>query len=66
MQVDIKRHKINPWVGKISCRKPQQPTPVFLPGESPRQESLAIYGPKGHKELDTTEATSHTHMSTLS
>ena len=31
------------------------PTPVFLPGESHRQRSLAGYSPWGHKEPDTTE-----------
>ena len=31
-----------------------QPTPVFLPGESHRQRSLAGYNPEGHKESDTT------------
>ena len=30
-------------------------TPVFLPGESHGQRSLAGYSPWGHKELDTTE-----------
>ena len=30
------------------------PTPVFLPGESHGQRSLAGYIPWGHKELDTT------------
>ena len=34
-----------------------QPTPVFLPGESHRQRSLAGYGPQGHEKSDTTEAT---------
>ena len=34
-----------------------QPTPVFLPGESHRQRSLAGYHPWGHKESDTTETT---------
>ena len=29
--------------------------PVFLPGESNGQRSLAIYSPRGYKELDTTE-----------
>ena len=28
------RHRFDPWVGKIPWRKAQQPTPVFLPGES--------------------------------
>ena len=26
-----KKHGLNPWVGKISWRRAQQPTPVFLP-----------------------------------
>ena len=26
-----------------------QPTPVFLPGESPEQRSLAGYSPRGHR-----------------
>ena len=30
-----KRHRFDPWVGKIPWRKTWQPTPVFLPGESP-------------------------------
>ena len=33
--------------------------PVFLPGESQGQRRLAGYGPQGHKESDTTEATEH-------
>ena len=37
----------------------QQPTPVFLPGESFGQRSLVGYSPWGHKESDTTEATEH-------
>ena len=32
-----------------------QPTPVFLPGESRGQRSLADYSPWGRKELDVTE-----------
>ena len=34
-----------------------QPTPVFFPGESHGQRSLAGYSPQGHRESDTTEAT---------
>ena len=34
-----------------------QPTPVFWPGESQGQRSLAGYSPWGRKESDTTEAT---------
>ena len=32
-----------------------QPIPVFLPGKSHGQRSLAGYSPWGHKESDTTE-----------
>ena len=33
----------------------RQPTPVFFPGKSYGQRSLAGYSPKGHKESDMTE-----------
>ena len=48
---------------KVKSRR-WQPTPVFLPGESHGQRSLAGYSLCGHKELDTTERLStcaHTH-----
>ena len=45
----------DPWVGKIPWRKEWQPTPVFLPGESHGQRSLAGYSPWGHEEMDMTE-----------
>ena len=32
-----------------------QPTPVFLPGKSHGQRSLAGYSSQGHKELDMTK-----------
>jgi len=35
----------NPWVRKIPWRRKQQPTPVFLPGESHGQRSLEGYNP---------------------
>ena len=47
----------HPWVPKIPWRREWQPTPVFLPGESHGQTSLAGYGPRDHRESDTTEAT---------
>ena len=40
-----------------SLEEGTQPTPGFLSGEPHGQKSLAGYGPWGHKELDTTEAT---------
>ena len=39
-----KRCRFDPWVGKIHWRRKWQPTPVFLPGESHGQRSLAGYG----------------------
>ena len=53
------------WVrslcGKISWRSAWQSTPVFLPGESHGQRSLAGYTPVDCKESDTTEVTEHAH-----
>jgi len=46
-------------VGKIPWRRNWQPTPVFLPGESYGQRSLAGYRPYGCKDSDMTEATKH-------
>ena len=57
-----KRFRFDPWVGKIPWRWESQPSPVFLPGESHRQRSLVGYSPWDHKELDTTERLTHTHM----
>ena len=42
-----------PW------RRAWQPTPVFWPGESHGQRSLAGCSPWGHTESDTTEGTEH-------
>ena len=39
-------------------RSKWQPTPVFLPGKSHGQRSLAGYSPLGHKESDMTKQVS--------
>ena len=57
-----KRHTFHPWVVKIPWRRAWQPTPVFLPGESHGQRSLAGYSPSGNKKSDTTKATKHTNI----
>ena len=49
-----KRQGFDPWVRKFPWRRAWQPTPVFIPGESHGQKSLAGYSPQGPKELDTT------------
>jgi len=48
------RPEFNSWVEKIPWRRKWQPTPVFLPGESHGQRSLAGYNPLGPQELDKT------------
>ena len=40
-----KRHRFDPWVGEIPWRRKGQHTPVFSPGESHGQRSLAGYSP---------------------
>ena len=44
----------NSCLGKIPWRRARQPTPVFLPGESRGQRSLAGYSLWSYKDLDTT------------
>ena len=56
-----KRCRFHLWFGKIPWRRAGQPTPVFLPGESHGQRSLAGYSPWGHKKSDMTEWLTHTH-----
>ena len=53
----FRRHRFNPWVGKIPWRRKWQSTPVFLPGESHGRRSLVVNTPWGHKDSDTSECT---------
>ena len=52
-----RRPRFSPWFGMIPQRRAWQSTPVFLPGESHGQRSLAGYSSWVHKESDMTEAT---------
>ena len=52
--LQCRRPRVDPWVGKAPWRRAWQPTPVFLPGESHGQRSLAGYSPWGHKGSDMT------------
>ena len=46
------------WVQSLGQEDPlKEGTPVFLPGESHGQRSLAGYSSHSCKELDTTEVT---------
>ena len=49
-----KKCGFDPWVRMIPWRRKWQPTPVFLPGKSHGQRSLAGYSPGGTKESDVT------------
>ena len=55
IHLQCRRLGFNPWVEKIPWRRTLQPTPVFLPGESPRQRSMAVHSALGCKESETTE-----------
>ena len=46
-----RRCEFDTWVGKIPWRRKWQPTPVFLPGKSHGQRSLAGYRPQGCKRV---------------
>ena len=54
-----RRCGFDPWVGKIPWRRKWQPTPVFLPGKSHGQRSLAGYSPWGCKRVRHNLATKH-------
>ena len=54
--------QVQSLVRKIPWRRAQQPTLVFLPGESNHgQRSLVGYSPWGHKESVTIEVPQHDH-----
>ena len=59
-----RRCRFDPWVEKIPWRRKWQPTPVFLPGKSQGQRSLAGYGSWDHKESDMTGC-AHTHTQSI-
>ena len=56
------RPRLEPWVGNIPWRTAWLPTPVFLPGESHGQRSLAGYSPWGQKKSDTTEQLTYFYL----
>ena len=47
-----KRGEFSPWVEKIPWKRAWQPTPVFLPGESPWTEEPGGLLSMGHKESE--------------
>ena len=66
-----KRCGFGPWIEKIFWSRKSQPAPVFLPGKSQEQRSLAGYSLWGHKResaawLSTAHVHAHTHTQALS
>ena len=59
LKQEMERCSLDPWLRKIPWRRAWRLTPVFLPGESHGERSLAGYSPCGRKELNMTEATEH-------
>ena len=57
-----RRCVFNPWVRKTSWRRAWQPTPVFLPGESYGQRSLAGYSAWGQKRVGHDLMTKQQHI----
>ena len=55
-----RRSGFHPCVRNIPWRRKWQPTPVFLPGESQGQRSLAGYSPLGLQRVGHDWATEHT------
>ena len=58
---DVRDAGLIPGLGRSLGGGPGNPLQYFLPGESHEQRSLVGYSPWGHKELNTTEVTCHTH-----
>ena len=52
LPANARRPRFHPCVQKIPWRRKWQPTPIFLPGKSHGQRSLAGCSPWGCKELD--------------
>ena len=53
-ELTCRRYEFSPRFGKTPWRRAWQPTPVFLPGDSHGQRSLAGYSPWGRKEVEIT------------
>ena len=68
MSLQCRRHgrlEFHPWVRKIPWKRAWQPTPVFSPGESLGQRSLAGYSPWGHRVGTNWSDWARTHTSGL-
>ena len=59
IHLQCERPGCNPWVGKIHGRRAWQPTPVFLPGESPQTEEPGGLQSIGWQRVGHDWATKH-------
>ena len=57
----LERHRFNPWVRKIPWGRKWQPAPVFVPGKSQEQTSLAGYRVGVVKSWTWLSDLAHTH-----
>ena len=57
----MRKTGLDPWVEKIPWMRAWQPTPVFLPGESPWTEETGGLQPMGSQRVGHDWATKHTH-----
>ena len=59
MHLQFGRPGFDPWVGTIPWRRARQPTPVFLPGESPWTEEPGRLQSMGLQRVGHDWATKH-------
>ena len=64
VQEAAQRPGFSPWVGKIPLRRAWQPTPVFLPRESPWTEEPGGLQSVGSQRVGHNWVTTHTHTHT--
>ena len=60
-----RRPGFDPWIGKIPWRRPWQPTPVFLPGESSWTEKSGGLQSMGSQRVKQDWVTKHTPQQTV-
>ena len=58
--LQCRRYSFDPWVRKVPWRRKRQPTPVFLPGESPWAEEPGRLQSTGSQRVGHGWATKHT------
>ena len=56
------RCEFDPWIWKITWRRKQQPTPVFLPGKFHVDMCLLAHNPLGHKNQTWLSTRTQTKM----